>query len=203
MDKIIVGLTGGIACGKTLFGGFLGELGAGVICLDEVGRAVCGRGSVGVEGLVAVFGGGVLRGDGELDRGVLRGILMGSEVDRGVIEGVLYPLILARMWGLYEEAGERVVVVEGAVLFEKGLGGVFDEVILVDCDEVGQVERVIERAGVGEEMARRMIGMQMNREERVREVERVGGVVVVNDGGVEGLREEAVRVYEGLIGRGL
>jgi len=199
MDSLKIALTGGVACGKSLFGDFLRELGAEVIRLDDISKQVTEVNSDGLRALVDAFGDRVVGEDGGLNRGVLREILLGNKGDRVLIEEILHPKILERMQKLYEQSEERVVVVEIPLLFEKKLEDLFDGVIVVVCDEQQQLERLINRANIDRALARKMIAIQMSQKDRVGVVERMQGDIVVNNGNVENLKQWAKRVYAGLI----
>lgn len=198
MKRLNVALTGGIACGKSRFGGFLEGLGAQVIRLDDLSAEVTGAGSSGLAALVEAFGVRVVNRAGGLNRAVLRDILLACQADRRVIEGILHPRILAEMRRLQQHSQKRVVVVEVPLLFEQGLEGLFDRVVVVVCGGGKQRERLRKRTGVDEYTAQRLIAMQMNQRQRLRATERVGGSVVKNNGGIEDLQHQAQAFYKGL-----
>ena len=178
---MLVGLTGGIASGKSLVLERFRALGAGTVDADLVAREVVEPGTPGLAGLVARFGRDVLDPGGALDRGALRTIAFADPEARADLDALLHPLIRERSDARIAEvlaAGAPYVVYAVPLLVETGQAERFDRVLVVDVPVAVQIERLLERDGRDEAEARRIVAAQASREARLA----VADDVVVNDG---------------------
>lgn len=141
----VVGVTGGIGCGKSTICRGFAALGAPVIDTDEVAREVVAPGSTGLEAIVARFGHDILQADGHLDRRRLRGIVFAHEVDRQWLEALLHPLIRTRTDEHLGAATHPYCLVCIPLLVERGGGNRVDRVLVIDCPPDVQIERVMAR----------------------------------------------------------
>ena len=186
---MLVGLTGGIASGKSTVGGLLREAGMAVIDADRVGHELLanGAGAVGRE-LAAEFGPGVLSSDGSIDRSSLAALVFGDPVRLAVLERTLHPAIEAEV---QRKVGELLtehptVVLEVPLLFEAGWEEKVDLIVVVDCAPEAQIERFMERSGATREDALARLRNQMGREERLARAD----LVIDNSGGLAELRPQ-------------
>ncbi len=162
-----VGLTGGIASGKSTVAAILRDLGAVVIDADQLAREVVEPGTPGLEGVVEAFGPDVLADDGSLDRPALGAVVFADPERRAVLEGILHPLIRARSAELESAAGPDALVVHDIpLLVETDQQDRFDAVVVVDVPEDVQVRRMVTDRGWTEGDARARIAAQASREER-------------------------------------
>lgn len=162
-----VGLTGGIASGKSTVAAVLRDLGAVVIDADQLAREVVEPGTPGLARVVEAFGPGVLADDGSLDRPALGAIVFADPERRAALEAMLHPLIRARSAELEEAAGPDAMVVHDIpLLVETGQQDRFDAVVVVDVPEDEQVRRMVTDRGWTEEDARARIAAQASRDER-------------------------------------
>lgn len=162
-----VGLTGGIASGKSTVAAVLRDLGAVVIDADQLAREVVEPGTPGLARVVEAFGPGVLADDGSLDRPALGAIVFADPERRAALEAILHPLIRARSAELEEAAGPDAMVVHDIpLLVETGQQDRFDAVVVVDVPEDEQVRRMVTDRGWTEEDARARIAAQASRDER-------------------------------------
>ena len=194
-----VGLTGGIASGKSTVSARLEELGAVIIDGDKLAREVVAKGTPGLAEVVAAFGPAVLTPDGELDRPALGAIVFADPDRLKVLEGITHP----RIFALYAEreaaaADAAVVVHDIPLLVESGRAGEFDVVIVVDAPEELQVERMVRDRGMSADDARARIAAQASREQRRAVVEATGGHLIENTGTREDLRQRVTEVFEQL-----
>lgn len=193
-----VGLTGGIAGGKTTVARIFRELGAQVIDADRVSRDLVQPNSAVLGRIARAFGKEVLHADGRLDRGRLGEIVFADPAKRRVLEGLLHPLILAeidrRIDGFSRTDPEGITVVEAALIVELGRQGEFDRLVVVWATEEQQLRRLIAREGLSFEEARRRLAAQMPLDEKCR----AAHYVVDNSGTPEECRADAVRVFEAL-----
>lgn len=190
-----VGLTGGVASGKSTVSSILRELGAVVIDGDQLAREVVEKGTPGLDAVVEAFGPDVLTPDGHLDRPKLGSIVFNDEQQRRVLEGIVHPLVFERVVELETNAPEGALVVHDIpLLAETGRADTFDAVIVVDVPTEVQVERMLRDRGWSEEDARARIGAQASREDR----RAIATYVIENTGTLEDLRRKVIEVVDRL-----
>jgi dephospho-CoA kinase len=189
----LVGLTGGIASGKTTVARILQRLGAAVVDADALAREVVEPGRDAWKEIVAVFGRDVLQADQTLDRQKLRAVIFNNLEARKTLESIIHPRVRA----LAEEriaqhgaAGYDVVVYEVPLLFEGNLQEWLRPVILVACDVATQKRRLQERDRLGAEAAQKHIDAQMSLEEK----RRLADYVIENDGDLASLKRQVEAV---------
>ena len=163
---LVIGLTGGIASGKTTVSDRFAALGVPVIDTDRIAREVVAPGTDGLHRLVQAFGSGVLLADGQLDRGALRQRVFSDPAERSRLEGILHPLIretaLARLAAL--DAPYAIVVVP--LLLETDFHTLVQRILVVDAEEHLQSRRLQERDGCSAEEAGRILAAQASRRRR-------------------------------------
>jgi dephospho-CoA kinase len=159
-----VGLTGNIASGKSSVARVWARHGARIIDADQLARRAVEAGSPGLERVVATFGAGVLDPAGALDRAALRELVFRDPAARARLEAIVHPEV-ARLRAEEEAraaaAGVEIVVNDIPLLFEVGLEGEFDLVVLVDAPEEVRRARLVRERGLDEGAARRMIEAQL------------------------------------------
>lgn len=165
-----VGLTGGLATGKSFVGTALKDLGCYLIEADALGHEVLEPGGEAYEGVVREFGAEILLADGAIDRKRLAAIVFADREKLAALNRLVHPPVLRRLEAMEAEIGARdpeaIVVVEAAVLIEAGVHGRFDKLILAVCREEQQIERAVARGdGTREEVLAR-IRRQMPLEEK-------------------------------------
>src|SRR3954471_22091626 len=161
-----IGLTGGIASGKSTVARVLEELGAVVIDADALAREVVGRGTPGLAAVVEEFGPALLTADGDLDRPAMGRLVFSDEAARRRLEAIVHPLVFERIVELEQQAPPAALVVHDIpLLAENGRGGDFDAVLVVDAPTELQVERMTKHRGWTEEDARSRIAAQASREQ--------------------------------------
>lgn len=193
-----VGLTGGIASGKSTVSAILSELGATVVDADAIAREVVARGTPGLAAVVEAFGEGVLTPSGEMDRAAVGALVFADPERRRVLEGIIHPLVRARAQELEEAAGPGAIVVHDIpLLVETGQADRFDAVIVIDVPEDLQVARMSADRGMTEAEARARIAAQASREAR----RAVATYVIENTGTREHLRRQVEAVLSELVAR--
>jgi dephospho-CoA kinase len=163
-----VGLTGGIASGKSTVANRFAELGAAVIDTDDIAREVVAVGEPGLDSIVEAFGHGVLTDSGELDRSAMRSIVFSDPNARHRLESILHPLIRARTLGQLENLSAPYAVVVVPLLVETQFDELVDRVLVVDCPAETQRERLMARDHIDREQAKAMITAQIDRDSRKR-----------------------------------
>lgn len=189
----LIGLTGGIASGKSTVGRLLAEQhGAVLIDADQVARQVVEPGQPALAALVEALGSGILTADGQLDRAAMRQRISEEPATRSTLEGITHPAIRDAMLGQVQRAfgrGAELVVVEAALLVETGSYKHYPELWVVSCSEATQLERLVGRDGMSEEAARKLIATQLPAKEK----EAVATTVIRNDGSAEDLAQAVAR----------
>ncbi|MDO4739500.1 MAG: dephospho-CoA kinase [Eubacteriales bacterium] len=165
MEKpFILGLTGGIACGKSTVAHKLEQLGAVHIDADAVSRVLTGPEGPALEKIREVFGDEVFHEDGTLDRRALGEIVFGDEASRRALEGILHPMIQHGMLQQADKAGlagEKVCVFNVPLLYETGMDAMCDEVWVMTLPEDKQLIRLMHRDALTREEALARIRSQM------------------------------------------
>lgn len=187
-----IGLTGGIASGKTTVARLFAELGATIIDTDVIAREVVAPGQPALEEIAAAFGDEVLQPDGSLDRGALRARIFASREDRETLEAITHPRIRAETLRQADAAGGLYQLIVVPLLLRSPLRGSVDRVLVVDCPEKVQVERLVSRDGESEDGARRILAAQSSRSERLA----IADDVITNDGGLQKLRQQVAVLHE-------
>lgn len=165
--SLIVGLTGGVASGKSHVLHLFQSLGAPVIEADDVGRAVVAPGQAALAEIAAAFGEHLLQADGSLDRRALRRIVFTDAAALQQLEAITHPHIRARLsqWLLAQTA--PYCILSAAILLERGLATLTQRVLVVDAPEHDQMARVMRRDQIDDTLARQMLQRQMSRAERL------------------------------------
>jgi dephospho-CoA kinase len=166
-----VGLTGGIATGKTTVARQFAERGAAVADADAFARALVEPGAAGYEPVVREFGAGIVTPDGGIDRPALARIVFSDPARRARLEAILHPLILAEeeafIARLATQGGARIAVINAALLFEAGTWRRYHRIVVVHCSEAMQIDRLTKRDGLGRDEALARIRSQMSAAEKV------------------------------------
>jgi len=182
-----VGLTGGIACGKSTVSGMLEARGAAIVDADRIARDVVLPGQPALQDIREAFGDDVLLADGTLNRKALGAVVFGDEAARRKLEAILHPRIRAEMarqmadWN--EREPGRLVIVDIPLLYESGLDKRFDfeEILVVYVPRDVQLERLMKRDGLSSEAAEQRLDAQMPIERK----KELADVVIDNSGSLE------------------
>jgi dephospho-CoA kinase len=191
----LVGLTGGIASGKSTVAKILERLGAAVINADALSREVVEPGKDAWKEIIDAFGAGVLRPDQTLDRQKLRTVIFNDRDGRKKLEAIIHPRVRALAEERIREhagAGYSIIVYEVPLLFEGNLHEWLRPVILVACDVDTQRTRLRERDQLTQTEAQKHIDAQMSLEEK----RRLADYVIENDGSLADLEQQVRTVLE-------
>lgn len=191
---LVVGLTGNIASGKSTVARLLGVRGVPVIDSDLLARDATAAGSPALAAIVTRWGAGMRAADGTLDRAALGRIVFASVPERAALEAIVHPLVEGARQSLLaaaRERGVRAIVCDIPLLFEAGLGGEMDVVLLVDAPRDVRLERLIRDRGLDRTLALEMIDAQLPAEDKRRR----SNYVIDNDGSLEALRTRVDDVW--------
>lgn len=175
----LIGLTGGIAAGKSTVAERFAELGAVVIDADRIAREVVEPGEAALAAVAERFGPAVLTADGALDRGALGNVVFGSPSARADLEAILHPAIQTRVSETIEQATRQnpdAVIVYDIPLLIETLDSTplrYDAIVVAHAPEDVRIERLISLRGMDEAEARRRVAAQVSDEERLRHADHV------------------------------
>ena len=186
-----VGLTGGIACGKTTVANLFAALGVTIVDTDELAREVVAPGTPLLAKIVEHFGATVRAADGSLDRRALRARIFADPAERRWLEELTHPAIRDLTDARSKTAKGNYTVVAIPLLVETGGAERFDRVLVVDCEPELQLARLQARDGITREEAQRMLAAQASREARLA----VADDVIRNDGEVAALRDQVEQLH--------
>ncbi|MGB8327208.1 MAG: dephospho-CoA kinase [Steroidobacteraceae bacterium] len=186
-----VGLTGGIASGKTTVARLFAALGVPVIDTDEIARAVVTPGTPLLASIRERFGAGVIAPDGSLDRRALRDRVFADAQLRRELEALTHPAIRTEMETRSAIAGGRYQLIVIPLLIETGAASQVDRVLVVDCSEDNQLRRLRARDGCSREQAAAMLAAQAPRSARLA----AAHDVITNEGDLAALRDEVERLH--------
>ena len=190
----LIGLTGGIGSGKSTVAGLLVECGAHLVDTDAIARALTQPGGAAVRPIAAAFGADALSSDGALNRECMRAIVFADLRAKARLEGILHPLIgqQAALQAAAAATGQAVVFDVPLLAESRHWRDRVQRILVIDCSEATQVERVAARPGWTPEAARRVIEQQSSRTAR----RAIADAVIHNDGlSVDALAEEVRRMY--------
>jgi dephospho-CoA kinase len=191
----LVGLTGGIASGKSYVASVLAELGASTVDADQVAREVVVPGSPGLVEVVGAFGYEILLPSGELDRAKLGNIVFADPNKRAELESILHPLIKKRTTQLIGEQVSEIVVYAVPLLVEASVDYPFDVIITVEAGVENQVSRLMASRSMPESDARKRVDAQTNRAER----EARADFVIDSSGTKDQTKQQVEQVWKQLL----
>jgi dephospho-CoA kinase len=186
-----VGLTGGIASGKSTAAKFFGALGIPILDSDQIARDVVEPGQPPLERLVERFGPSILTPDGHLDRPALRDIVFSDPKARADLEALTHPAIGAAMEARSAAAGGPYQVLVIPLLVEKNLGSHVDRVLVVDCDEALQMRRLSARDGTSSKQAQAILNAQASRAARLKAADDV----ITNDADMSAVQNQVATLH--------
>lgn len=188
MNSVRVGLTGGMASGKSTVARMLGDRGATVVDADRLVAELYEPGESGARAAAELFGGGVLDDHGAVDRERLAGVVFRDAAARARLEAAIHPLVRERFSEIARDA-TGIVVLEATLLAEAGYAPDFDRVVTVEADPEVRLERAVGR-GMSEDEARRRLRAQGAGDER----RAAADTVIRNDGDLEDLERKVDRL---------
>ena len=199
-DKPTIGLTGGIASGKSEVSRVLERLGVGIVDADKLAREVVEKGSPGLAEFVREFGAGVLDGEGALDRQKLAAIVFGKDDARKKLQGITHPRIAmlgAERVAAVKASASPYAIYDAPLLVEVGAHARLHALIVVAADEATQITRLLTRDGMAQADAQQRIAAQLP---LARKLE-VADYVIHNDAGLAELEQRTIAVHREILAR--
>ena len=189
-----IGLTGGIGSGKSTVAAMLAQHGAAIIDTDAIARELTAPGGAAIDAIRQRFGAGFIDAAGALDRERMRALAFGDAAAKRALEAILHPLIGAQTQAEAARCGAAVKVFDVPLLVESGRWrDRVDKVLVVDCSEATQIERVMQRSHWSEAAVRAVIAQQTTREAR----RAAADAVLHNDGvSLEALAQQVDALWQ-------
>lgn len=192
MSRYTVGLTGGVASGKSLVSSEFRKLGVPVLDADQVSRAVVEPGQPALADITREFGAEVLLPDGSLDRRRMREIVFADPAARRRLERITHPHIRAHIRAWMDAQIAPYCMLENAILLESGMDALVDRVLVVDVPEQVQRERLSRRDGIDSDLVEQMIAAQSPRSLRVERADDV----LLNTGTADEIVDAVLRLHD-------
>ena len=196
---MVIGLTGGIASGKSTVSAKLKELGAAVIDADLLARDVVRKGEIAYNKIVQCFGEDILLPGGDIDRKKLGNIVFSDKEKLALLNSITHPEIIKRMKERIQELkaeGARVIVVDAAILIEMGLHKYVDSVWVLSVDRETQMKRLVERDKFNYREAENRINSQFTNEVR----KKYADVVIDNSKPIEEVEKRLEELWNNITG---
>ncbi len=165
--SLCIGLTGGIASGKSTVARLFAALNVPIIDADQVARDVVEPGSAGLQAVSAHFGAGILLADGTLDRALMREKVFSDPQQRRALEAILHPLIRQELLRWREQLKAPYGILMAPIMREAGFDQLVDRIVVVDVSRQTQKARLMSRDEISEELAENMLQAQASREQRL------------------------------------
>jgi dephospho-CoA kinase len=189
--RLVVGLTGGIASGKSLVGAMFVKLGAALVDTDVVAREVVAPGEPGLAAVSAAFGPSVLLASGEINRPALRALVFEDEAKRRTLETLLHPLIRARTQAQLATLTTPYALVAVPLLVETSFQDFVERILVVDCPEATQLERLMRRDALPRAEAAAMLRAQADRATRLK----AAHDIIDNSGSPDATRRQVAQFH--------
>jgi len=198
---MVIGLTGGIASGKSTVSAKLKELGAAIIDVDILARGVVSKGEIAYNRIVQCFGENILLPSGEINRKRLGSVVFSDKEKLALLNSITHPEIISRVKAEIQElkvAGNKVIVVDAAILIEMGLHKYVDSVWVVIVEKETQIKRLIERDKFDYKDSENRIKSQFTNEVR----KKYADVIIDNNKPIEEVGKKLEDLWNNIISRG-
>ena len=195
INNWVLGLTGGIGCGKTAVSNMLEALGICVVDADIIARQVVEPGSAGLKAIVAHFGADILLADGNLNRSALRELVFSNNEHKNWLNTLLHPLIRQQILADLNNATSPYVVLVAPLLFENGLDKYCNRTLLIDVPKNVQIERTVKRDNISLEQVNSIIAAQMSREQKQQQADDI----LNNDRSLTLVKHDLIALHKGYL----
>lgn len=191
---MIIGLTGGIASGKSTVSKVLSTLGAKIIDADLKAKEISEKDET-IKEIEKTFGKDIIGELGKIDREKLKNIVFSDKEKLKKLNNIIHPKVISEFKKIKENANKNdIIIFDVPLLFESKMDKMCDKVILIIADEPTQIKRMIERDGITEVLAKKIIDSQMGLDEKIKKSD----ILIENNGGLLELNEKIKEVYKNL-----
>ena len=188
---MIIGLTGGIASGKSTVSKYLAEKGFKVYDADKIAKNISEEKYVQEE-IITTFGDKILDRNGNIDRKKLKEIVFENKDKLKKLNGIIHPKVIDFYKKLKEKNTDEMIIFDVPLLFESGLDKICDKILVVISDYEVQLDRIVERDKIDRELASKIVKAQLSNEERIKKAD----IVIENNSNLEDLFEKVERFCE-------
>ena len=188
---MIIGLTGGIASGKSTVSKYLAEKGFKVYDADRIAKNISEKKSVQEE-IILTFGNEILDENGNVDRKKLKEIVFENKEKLKQLNAIIHPKVIDFYKELKEQNTDKIIIFDVPLLFESGIDKLCDKILVVISDYEIQLNRIVERDKIDRELASKIVKAQLSNEERIKKAD----VVIENNSSLEDLFEKVERFCE-------
>ncbi|MGP4933688.1 dephospho-CoA kinase [Pseudoalteromonas nigrifaciens] len=195
INNWVLGLTGGIGCGKTAVSNMLEALDICVVDADIIARQVVEPGSEGLKAIVAHFGADILLADGSLNRSALRELVFSNTEYKNWLNALLHPLIRQQIITDLNNATSPYVVLVAPLLFENGLDKYCNRTLLIDVPKNVQIERTVKRDNISLKQVNSIIAAQMSREQKQQQADDI----LNNDRSLTLVKHDLIALHKGYL----
>ncbi|WMS94857.1 dephospho-CoA kinase [Pseudoalteromonas sp. HL-AS2] len=195
INNWVLGLTGGIGCGKTAVSNMLEALDICVVDADIIARQVVEPGSEGLKAIIAHFGADILLADGNLNRSALRELVFSNNEHKNWLNALLHPLIRQQIITDLNNATSPYVVLVAPLLFENGLDKYCNHTLLIDVPKNVQIERTVKRDNISLEQVNSIIAAQMSREQKQQQADDI----LNNDRSLALVKHDLMALHKGYL----
>ena len=196
---LLVGLTGGIGSGKTAVSDLLGKFGAGIIDTDLIAHQVTSPGGAAIPAILKRFGPEFIDSTGALNRSKMRTLVFANPESRQALEQITHPLIrqetIREANNLANAGAPYLVFVVPLLIESNSWKGIVDYLVVVDCPEETQIERVMHRSNLPREEVERILGAQASRQERLKHAD----IVIENQGSLKDLEAKVQSLHQKIL----
>lgn len=197
---IVIGLTGGMASGKTSVARMLAKLGAHVIDADVIAKKLVAPGQPALRLLAEIFGPGIIQPDGKLNRGALAAVVFNDHEKLEKLNAVLHPMVIQKTMDklriFKETQPDSVIIIDAPLLLEAGMTKLVDEVWVVIAGEEEQIKRAVIRKNLSREEAKKRLAAQMPLKEKLKYANKV----IDNSGSISSTAEQVKTLWEKVLG---
>ena len=163
-----IGLTGGIASGKTTVSDYFKRIGIPVIDADVISHEVTKPNGSAFKEIISSFGSNILDDNGLIDRKKMRSIIFDDASKKKILEGIIHPKVREEMFNLVSQSNDHYLILSVPLLIETGMNKMMDRILVVDCSVETQIERLIQRDKINLDEAKSILRNQTNRTTRLR-----------------------------------
>ena len=190
---MIIGLTGGIASGKSTVSKYLAEKGFNIYDADKIAKDISEKKSVQEE-IISTFGNKILDKNGNIDRKKLKEIVFENKEKLEKLNGIIHPKVIDFYKELKKQNTDEIIIFDVPLLFESEIDKFCDKILVVISDYEIQLNRIVERDKIDRDLAEKIIKSQLSNEERIKKAD----VVIENNSSLEDLFEKVERFCEGI-----
>jgi dephospho-CoA kinase len=186
-----IGLTGGIASGKSSVADLFAQHGVPVIDADRIARELVEPGQIANQLIQSAFGQAIFQDDGQLNRALLRQQIFSNPKAKQQLEAILHPLIRQKMLDEIKQINSALVILAVPLLVEANMQSLVDRVLVVDCDPAIQLKRLCERDNISLDLAQTMINAQTERQQRLQSADDI----INNNGEIDELEPQVSQLF--------